>query len=388
MKHAWIITLFLSLNLYAQEEVNHGIHFFHGTWEEACWKAQAEDKLVFADFYTRWCGPCLNMAENVFTLSFVGDFYNEHFVCVKVDAEHGEGVALAKRYEVRSYPTYLFIDPANGDVLHRSRSRQDAEVFLETGKSALDPCRRSPYLEAEYAAGSTDKTVLEHYIRYCASIYEREQVREAFDRLMGSGVTLAEAWDLFSRHITGMDNPYMQQVVADYPAYVEAVGKEAVDDKLRREARYCTLEELERLPAFEGKTLCEHMARINALVREERYDEADAAIRAAMADTTIDQQAFIEQFRFTVRGSCWREDTPVAWLTRCASYLQYIAYNAADRDDAFIHQEYAAMLERLIRQTPGAEGVFPASIVDKPEFGVKDYNMRLRNLAPKPARKK
>ena len=198
----------LSLAPSARADGNRGIRFFRGTWQEACRVAAEEGKLVFADFYTRWCGPCLHMAEEVFPLSFVGDFYNEHFVCVKIDA----------------------------------------------------------------------------------------------------------------------------------------------------------------------------------LVRERDYDAADAAIREAMADTLVDQ-AFIDQFRYTVRSACWRGDTPLSWLSRCASYMQYIAYNDDDRQDASIHQEYAALLERLIRLAPGAEEVFPASILDKPEFGVQDYSLRPRNLAPKPAGK-
>ena len=73
---------------------------------------------------------------------------------------------------------------------------------------------------------------------------------------------------------------------------------------------------------------------------------------------------------------------------RCVSYLQYIAYNSDDRQDPYIHQEYAALLERLIRLTPGAEKVFPKSIMEKPEFGAEEYSMRPKNLAQKPTRKK
>ena len=51
------------------------------------------------------------MAENIFTLGSVGNFYNDHFVCLKIDAETGEGVELAKKYEVASFPTFVFVNP-------------------------------------------------------------------------------------------------------------------------------------------------------------------------------------------------------------------------------------------------------------------------------------
>ena len=152
----YIIFLLLSLHVSAQTEKNYGIQFYHGTWKEACDKAKVENKLVFVDFYTKWCGPCLNMAENVFILPFIGDFYNTNFVNMKIDAENGEGVELAKRYGVNSYPTYVFVDPQNGDVVHRSKSRQEAEQFLATGKSALVPELRSDYLIEEFAKGRDD----------------------------------------------------------------------------------------------------------------------------------------------------------------------------------------------------------------------------------------
>ena len=379
----------LSLAPSARADGNRGIRFFRGTWQEACRVAAEEGKLVFADFYTRWCGPCLHMAEEVFPLSFVGDFYNEHFVCVKIDAERGEGVELAERYGVRSYPAYVFADPETGEAVHRSGSRQSAEQFLATGENALRPETRSGYLLEGFAAGRSDREFLENYIRYAASVCDRDGVAEAFARLTEGGASLTEpdVWALYEANISGTDNPYFREMAENYARFAEKVGKERVDAKLRAETRHAPEALLDSLPDFEGKRLNLRMARIDALVRERDYDAADAAIREAMADTLVDRQAFIDQFRYTVRSACWREDTPLSWLSRCASYMQYIAYNDDDRQDASIHQEYAALLERLIRLAPGAEEVFPASILDKPEFGVQDYSLRPRNLAPKPAGK-
>ena len=391
MKHiVYIVLLLWSVNIFAQTEPNYGIQFYHGTWKEGIEKAKAENKLIFVDFYTQWCGPCLNMAESVFTLPFIGDFYNTKFVNMKIDAENGEGVELAKRYSVNSYPTYVFVDPASEEVVHRSKSRQSAEQFLATGKSALVPELRSGYLTEEFATGRDDREFLKNYINYNASIYDRENVQKAFDMLMKKGAKLTEpdVWKIFKANITGVNNPYFQEVVQGYDKFVSVLGKDIVDNKLYMETRNASLEELNRLPEFKGKDLNKYLVQINALVRNKEYDKADVLIRRAMADTSINQQDFIEQFRFTVRGSYWDPETPVEWLSRCASYLQYIAYNSDNRQDPYIHQEYAALLERLIRKTPGAEKVFPASIMDKPEVGAKEYSMRPKNLAQKPTRKK
>lgn len=82
-------------SIYAQ-----GIEFFHGTYEEALQKARAEGKQIFVDVYTSWCGPCKMMAKNVFTRQEVGDYYNNKFVCLKLDAEKESSHARTSMYFV------------------------------------------------------------------------------------------------------------------------------------------------------------------------------------------------------------------------------------------------------------------------------------------------
>lgn len=49
------------------------------TYDEAITVAKNENKLVFMDFYTDWCGPCKMMMRDVFPQKHVGDYMNEHF---------------------------------------------------------------------------------------------------------------------------------------------------------------------------------------------------------------------------------------------------------------------------------------------------------------------
>ena len=77
-----LLVLFLATSVQAG-----GIDFFHGTWEEALEKAKKEDKLIFVDAYTTWCGPCKRMSKQVFPQDAVGEFYNKNFVSMKIDME-------------------------------------------------------------------------------------------------------------------------------------------------------------------------------------------------------------------------------------------------------------------------------------------------------------
>lgn len=81
-------------------------------------KADAEGKLVFLDVYTSWCLPCKMMDEDVFTNESTAGVINKDFISYKVDAEKANGPDLALIYEIKSYPTLLFLDP-KGRVLER-----------------------------------------------------------------------------------------------------------------------------------------------------------------------------------------------------------------------------------------------------------------------------
>ena len=77
-----------------------GIKFEEGTLNEVLAKAKVENKLVFIDVYTTWCGPCKQVAAEVFPNKLLGSFYNEIFINYKLDAESPEGKEFVKRQRV------------------------------------------------------------------------------------------------------------------------------------------------------------------------------------------------------------------------------------------------------------------------------------------------
>lgn len=95
-----------------------GTQFFKGTFAQALAKAKKENKKLMVDCYTLWCGPCRYMATNVFPNDTLGAYMNEHFVCMKLDMEHGEGPERNKTFNVKAYPTFIFFD-ADGKEMSR-----------------------------------------------------------------------------------------------------------------------------------------------------------------------------------------------------------------------------------------------------------------------------
>ena len=138
-----------------------GIKFEDTNFTTVLAKAKKENKLVFIDAYTTWCGPCKLMVKNIFPLQSVGDYYNSHFINAKIDMEKGEGIALAKKYEVKAYPTYLFVN-GDGEIVHRTLGYVEENDFIQFAKDAGDPNKRLGALKQKFENGEKDPEFLKN----------------------------------------------------------------------------------------------------------------------------------------------------------------------------------------------------------------------------------
>ncbi len=141
-----------------------GIRFFEGKWPEAQAKAKAEERLIFADAYASWCGPCKRMAATVFTDPKVGEFFNENFVNVKYDMEKPENAEFARKYPVSAYPTLMILD-ADGKVVQKHVGAMTAEGLIAFGQKALGLVSVAEDVEQAYEAGNRDPELVLRYLR-------------------------------------------------------------------------------------------------------------------------------------------------------------------------------------------------------------------------------
>ena len=149
----------VSSNSYAQK----GIEFFKGTFEEALQEAKTQKKSIFLDAYAEWCGPCKQMAATVFTNEAVGEYYNKHFINLKIDMEKGEGPALSKKFAITAYPTLIYLD-FDGKVLQNVRGAKNVEQFMNLAKTVLiGNAPNLNALEEEYEKGNREAAFLKSY---------------------------------------------------------------------------------------------------------------------------------------------------------------------------------------------------------------------------------
>ncbi|MDA3818623.1 MAG: thioredoxin family protein [Prolixibacteraceae bacterium] len=129
----FIFAVSLKVNAAEKEEAK-GISFHQGTWNEALVLAKKENKLIFLDISASWCPPCKMLKANTFPNAEVGSLYNSRFINVALDGEKGEGISLARNYQVTAYPTLLFIN-GDGKVVKKTMGYHNPKKFLELGQS-------------------------------------------------------------------------------------------------------------------------------------------------------------------------------------------------------------------------------------------------------------
>ncbi|MCZ4224532.1 thioredoxin family protein [Pedobacter rhodius] len=131
----FIIALIIFNNRANAQSSSTGIVFFKGTWTDLLAESKKQQKLIFLDFYTDWCPPCKRMDAEIFPNKTVGEVYNKLFINYKINAEKGNGIELAKKFGVRAYPTWLFVDEL-GNMVLRADDYMSAANFIDLGQRA------------------------------------------------------------------------------------------------------------------------------------------------------------------------------------------------------------------------------------------------------------
>ncbi len=137
-------------------------------WDVARAKALKENKLMYIDFYTDWCGPCKIMAKTFFPDPAIGEAFNAKFVNLKIDAEKGEGIDKAKQYKVIGYPTLVFVNPKDESVvLRKLGSPGTVDEFVSLADDVVteyqDPMSFEDYV-AKFESGDYDEEFLKKII--------------------------------------------------------------------------------------------------------------------------------------------------------------------------------------------------------------------------------
>lgn len=233
MKKLTLILALLSVMVLGAQ--TKGIVFETGNLASVLEKAKKENKLIFIDAYTTWCGPCKFMAKYIFTNDTVAQFFNSKFVNYKMDMEKGEGLDFAKKYQVNCYPNLIFID-GSGKLVHRGAGSSTARAFLTFAENALSPDKNFVAMKDGYEKNGINVGNVLDYITLMnnSCMDPSEHVAQYIKTLKEDALTEKTNWELireYSNNYAASENVYF---LKNIKMFEDKFGKGGVEDKISK----------------------------------------------------------------------------------------------------------------------------------------------------------
>jgi thiol-disulfide isomerase/thioredoxin len=207
-----------------------GIKFTSKEWQDAVKQAAKEDKLVFLDMYTDWCGPCKLLKENVFIRWDVANFFNKNFINVQMNLEKGLGPMLGMQYGVRMVPTLIFITP-DGTLLHKIEGFQKPQQLINHGEIAMLPERKYEAWDNRYVEGVRMPDFLYSYAKYRETLFDGSHVKIAEEYLGTQKDWLTDKNIQFIYHFSNeLHSTFFKFMTENKSEFIDLLGKQAVEN--------------------------------------------------------------------------------------------------------------------------------------------------------------
>jgi len=284
-----LVTTLLTLFVFAQIQAE-GIDFFEGTWKEALELANKEDKLIFVDAYTTWCGPCKRMAKDIFPLKEAGDFYNANFINMKMDMEKGEGRTIRTKYNVSAFPTFLFVN-GSGELQYSSKGGKPIQKFIAMGAEALKRFDNSGQFADKYEEGDRDPELLRKYATALAKASKPEAAKVAneFLRTKPDFSQLENLNFLYDATVYA-DSRIFSLLVKNKAAIAANKGEEAVEEKIMK---VCNNTVAKAIEYKEPTLLAEAKEKMKAH-NPDGFEDFELETDMSYAEATEDSKTFLK----------------------------------------------------------------------------------------------
>lgn len=207
-----------------------GIKFLSTDFDKLIAEAKKQNKLAFIEVYLTGCNHCEALAP-VLEEKKVGDFYNQQFVSMKIEANS----ALAKSMQEKQklyFPEFplLFYYDAHGNLLHQTTPlhhptrEQNIEEVIKKAKEAQSPSTSTSGYPARFAAGDRDPIYLIDYGKFTKTIRDTTQlylINEELAKIFKDPINLESPTGFYvlSRLINDLQNPMAQYFFAHLDTY-------------------------------------------------------------------------------------------------------------------------------------------------------------------------
>ncbi|MFB3386863.1 thioredoxin family protein [Flavobacterium sp. LAR06] len=204
-------------------------------YKKALETAKTEGKPLFIMLYADWCPHCNQMKKEVFSDPNVMDFLKENYVCIWKNIEKEEGLALKKKYNTKSLPTFLFLD-SNETLLYALKGEMKTNEFMTEVKYALNSRMQLPYLQKEFLADPSNSTNFFAYLNTLKKGKDRTDLSPATHTYLNtqSDTQLVSEtnWRIIANGVTDINSREFQYVLKHQKEFAAVASQNRVDRKI------------------------------------------------------------------------------------------------------------------------------------------------------------
>ncbi|PIF34782.1 thioredoxin-related protein [Flavobacterium sp. 9] len=233
MRFLYIFFLFLSLqtvksqNQFVPDDT---------PYKKALETAKLQNKPLFVMLYADWCPHCNQMKKEVLSDPNVMDFLKENYVCAWKNIEKEEGIALKDKYNTKSLPTFLFIDPNNETLLYALKGEMKTPEFMTEVKYALNSRMQLPYLEKEFLADPSNSTKFFAYLNTLKKGKDRTDLSiptHIYLNTQSDAQLVSETnWRVIANGVTDIKSREFQYVLKHQKEFAAVASQNRVDRKV------------------------------------------------------------------------------------------------------------------------------------------------------------
>lgn len=233
MRFIYTLLLFISLQIVSSQNqfVPDNVPY-----KTALENAKSQRKPLFVMLYADWCPHCNLMKKEVFSDASVMDFLKKNYVCSWKDIEKEEGIALKNKFNTKSLPTFLFIDPNDETLLYALKGELKKADFLTEANYALNPRMQLPYLEKQFLADPSNSDKYFVYLNTLKKGKDRTDLSvptHIYLNTQSDAQLLSETnWRVIANGVTDIKSREFQYVLNHQKEFAAVASQNRVDRKI------------------------------------------------------------------------------------------------------------------------------------------------------------
>lgn len=207
--------------------------FIEENLKSAIEQSKTEHEPICLFCYASWCPHCAQMKTTVFNNPEVADFFNQHFICVKQDMEKGVGVEMHEQFNIKSYPTFIFLD-SNKTILYRTVGELNTQNLILEARNALNPEKQLTFLKKKFELDVTNSNNCYVYLRALkkGEMDYSEVVKSYFETQTDKQLLSEINWKIIANGIDDLNSREFQFVLNHQKEYANIASPERVQRKI------------------------------------------------------------------------------------------------------------------------------------------------------------